>query len=155
MLQPCGLLHEDCLMNCKVKITGSKLVNATDSEAETYMNLLWTMMVKENCYREWLSHKHSVKYQVVQNKFASEYKRMNVACYACVQLQLCEYQNYWYTKLQLFPIFNNYAEMCSECKIDGSILPLMESFQMRLKFLRLTLYSMNADRNYTAMCTHV
>jgi hypothetical protein len=32
-------------------------MNATDSEAETYMNLLWTMMVKGNCYREWLSHK--------------------------------------------------------------------------------------------------
>jgi hypothetical protein len=50
-------------------------VNATDSEIEMYMNLLWTMMVKENCYREWRSHKGSVKYQEVQDKFASEYTR--------------------------------------------------------------------------------
>jgi hypothetical protein len=28
-------------MNCRVKIAVGKLVNATDSEAETYMNLLW------------------------------------------------------------------------------------------------------------------
>jgi hypothetical protein len=53
---------------------------------------------------------------------------------ACIQLQLCEYQNYWwYTKLQSFSFFITYAEMCSECKIDRLILPLIKSFQMRLK----------------------
>jgi hypothetical protein len=51
-LQPGGVLHKDYLMNCRAKIAGSKLMNATYSEAETYMNLLWTMMVKENCYQE-------------------------------------------------------------------------------------------------------
>jgi hypothetical protein len=40
-LQPGGVLHKDYLMNCRVKIAVGKLVNATDSEAETYMNLLW------------------------------------------------------------------------------------------------------------------
>jgi hypothetical protein len=65
----------DYLMNCRVKIAGGKLMNATNSEAETYMNLLWNMMVMESCYQEWLSHKCSVKYQVVQDKFASEYTR--------------------------------------------------------------------------------
>jgi hypothetical protein len=30
-------------------------------------------------------------------------------------------------------LFVNYAEMCSECEIDGLILPSIESFQMRLK----------------------
>jgi hypothetical protein len=40
-LQQGGVLHKDYLMNCRAKIAGSKLVNATDSEAETYMNLLW------------------------------------------------------------------------------------------------------------------
>jgi hypothetical protein len=98
-------------------------MNATDSEAETYMNLLWTMMVKENGYREWLSHKRSVKYQAVQDKFASESTRwmMIVAC-------LLQY-------FLLCPpsLFVNYAEMYSECKIDGLILPWIESFQMRLK----------------------
>jgi hypothetical protein len=62
-------------MNCRGKIAGGKMMNATDSEAATYMYLLWTMMVKENCYGEWLSHKHSAKYQAVQDKFASEYTR--------------------------------------------------------------------------------
>jgi hypothetical protein len=56
-LQLGGLLHRDYFTSCSAKIAGSKLMNAMDSEAETYMNLLWTMMVKENCYQEWLSHK--------------------------------------------------------------------------------------------------
>jgi hypothetical protein len=57
-------------------------MNATNSEAEMCINLLWTMMVKENCYREWLSQKRSAKYQAVQDKFASESTRwmMIVAC---------------------------------------------------------------------------
>ena len=50
-------------MNCKAKIAVSKLMNDMDSEAEMYMNLLWTMMVEENCYQEWLSHERSAKYQ--------------------------------------------------------------------------------------------
>jgi hypothetical protein len=87
-LQPGGVLHKDYLTNCRAKIADSKLMNATDSEAETYMNLLWPMMVKENCYREWLSHKQSVKYQAVQDKFASEstrwMMRMVLACYEYV-----------------------------------------------------------------------
>ena len=33
----------------------------------------------------------------------------------------------------MFSFFVTYAEMCSECEIDGSILPSIESFQMRLK----------------------
>jgi hypothetical protein len=33
----------------------------------------------------------------------------------------------------MFSLFVTYAEMCSECKIDRSILPWIESFQMRLK----------------------
>jgi hypothetical protein len=56
-LNPGGVLYKDYLMNCRTKIAGGKLMNACNSEAEMYMNLLWTMMVKENCYREWLSQK--------------------------------------------------------------------------------------------------
>jgi hypothetical protein len=80
--QPGGVLHKDYLMNCRAEIAGGKLMNATDSEAETYMNLLWTMMVKESCHRKWLSHKRSAKYQAVQDKFASESTRwmMIVVC---------------------------------------------------------------------------
>jgi hypothetical protein len=49
-LQPGKVLHRDYFMNCRIMIAGSNLMNATDSEAETYMNLLCTIMVKENCY---------------------------------------------------------------------------------------------------------
>jgi hypothetical protein len=38
-----------------------------------------------------------------------------------------------FSKLQMFSFFVTYAEMCSEGKIEGSILPSIESFQMRLK----------------------
>jgi hypothetical protein len=51
------VLHKDYSTNCRAKIAGSKLMNAMDSDAEMYMNLLLTMMVKKNCYQEWLSHK--------------------------------------------------------------------------------------------------
>jgi hypothetical protein len=43
-------LHKDYLTNCRAKIADGKLMNAMDSEAEMHMNLLWTMMVKENSY---------------------------------------------------------------------------------------------------------
>jgi hypothetical protein len=81
------VLHKDYLMNCRAKIAGGKLMNAMDSEAETYMNLLWIMMVKKNCYQEWLSQKHSVKYQAGQDKFASESSRW-MTIVACL-LQIC------------------------------------------------------------------
>jgi hypothetical protein len=74
-LQPGGVLHKDYVTNCRAKIADGKLMNAMDSEAERYMNLLWTMMVKKNCYQESLGHKRSVKYQAVQDKFASESTR--------------------------------------------------------------------------------
>jgi hypothetical protein len=45
---------------------------------------------------------------------------------------LHECKNYWVTKLQTFSFFVTFAEMCSEYEIDGSILPLIEGFQMRL-----------------------
>ncbi len=74
-LQPGGVLHKNFLTNCRAKIAGSKLMNAMVSKAEMYMNLLWTIVVKENCYQEWLSHKQLAKYQAVQDKFASESTR--------------------------------------------------------------------------------
>jgi hypothetical protein len=48
-------------MNYGSKVAGGRLMNATDSKAETYNNLL-DNMVKENCYGEWLSHKQSAKH---------------------------------------------------------------------------------------------
>jgi hypothetical protein len=37
----------------------------------------------------------------------------------------------------MFSLFITYAEICSECKIDRSILPSTESFQMRLKLAKV------------------
>jgi hypothetical protein len=64
------------------------------------MNLLWTMMVKKNCYRERLSHKWSAKYQAVQDKFASESTRwmMIVACL----LWICSIMIAWMQKLSVY-----------------------------------------------------
>lgn len=67
-----GILHEDYIKNCRSKIANGTLVNASDRDAEAYMNVLWNIMVKENRYREWLSHKRSSRYQAVQDKFESE-----------------------------------------------------------------------------------
>jgi hypothetical protein len=61
LVQPGGVLHKDYLMNCRAKIAGSKLMNATNSETEIYMNLQWTMRVKEYSYREWPSQKRISK----------------------------------------------------------------------------------------------
>ena len=81
-LEPGGVLHHDYLKNCRARLADGKLVDATDQDAETYMNLLWRMMVKDNCYHEWLSHKCSSRYQAVQDKFESEYHTMS-ACLCC------------------------------------------------------------------------
>jgi hypothetical protein len=65
-----------------------------------YMNLLWTMMVKENCYQQWLSHKWLAKYQAVQDKFASESTRwmMIVACL----LRICSIMIAWMQKILVY-----------------------------------------------------
>jgi hypothetical protein len=39
----------------------------------------------------------------------------------------------------MFSLFVTYAEMCSECEIDGSILPSIKSFQMRLKLPKVNI----------------
>jgi len=67
-----GILHKDFMKNCRSKIADGSLVDASDEDADAYMNFLWNGMVKENCYREWLSHKRSSRYQAVQDKFMSK-----------------------------------------------------------------------------------
>jgi hypothetical protein len=37
----------------------------------------------------------------------------------------------------MFSLLVTYAEMCSECEIDGSTLPSIKSFQMRLKLPKI------------------
>jgi hypothetical protein len=71
-LQPNGVLHQDYMKNCKAQLADGKLIDAMDSDAETYMNLVWTIIVKENCYQTWLSNKRSNTYQAVQDLFMSK-----------------------------------------------------------------------------------
>jgi hypothetical protein len=76
-------------------------MNAMDSEAEMYMNLLWTMtIIKENCYQEWLSHKWLAKYQAVQDKFASESTRWMMIG-ACL-LEICSIVIAWMQKILVY-----------------------------------------------------
>jgi hypothetical protein len=82
-LQLGGVLHKDYLINCRAKIADNKLMNAMNSEAETYMNLLWTMMVKETVIENGLAiNNQQNTRQPVQDKFANESTRwmMIVAC---------------------------------------------------------------------------
>jgi len=80
-----GILHKDYVKNCRARLADGKLVDCTDREAETYMNLLWQVMVKDNCYCEWLSHKRSSRYQAVQDKFMSKYCRKRVVLFIDVR----------------------------------------------------------------------
>jgi len=48
------------------------LENVMEQEAAHYMNMLWAALVKECCYNDWLSQKHTSRYQAIQDKFASE-----------------------------------------------------------------------------------
>jgi len=66
------LLHADFLKSCKLKIADGMLENVMEQEAAHYMNMLWAALVKEGCYNDWLSQKHSSRYQAIQDKFASE-----------------------------------------------------------------------------------
>jgi hypothetical protein len=79
-----GVLHKDYLTNWRAKIAGGKLMNATDSEAETYMNLLSTIW-----YRKTVS---SVKYSTTWWLLLACYKYM---CYCdCVNTKTIGLLNY-------------------------------------------------------------
>ncbi len=71
-----------------------------------------------------------MKYQAVQDKFDDSCLLvMNMFYCDCVNTKtigLLNYRHYHF----LLPM---QPEMCSECKIDGLILPSIKSFQMRLK----------------------
>jgi hypothetical protein len=47
-----GVFHRDYMSNCHLIIANGTLVNTEDNEAKSYMNFLWAVMVKDNCYRE-------------------------------------------------------------------------------------------------------
>jgi hypothetical protein len=123
-------------------------MNAMDSKAETYMNLLWTMMVKKTVIENgWAinDRQNTSQCRISLQVSPPDWWWLLLACYKYVLSWLRECKKYWLTKLQMFSFFVTYAEMCSECEIDGSILPSIKSFQMRLKLPKVTLYYMNTS----------
>jgi DNA primase len=67
-----GKLHEDYLKNCRPLLASGGLLAIRDEEAELYMNLLWDMMKKDQCYVDWLISKRSNTYQAMQDRFMSK-----------------------------------------------------------------------------------
>jgi SNF2 family DNA or RNA helicase len=65
-------LHKDYLENCRPLLANGELVPLSKEEAWPYMNIVWNLMVKDECYNNWLSNKRSNSYQAVQNSFMSE-----------------------------------------------------------------------------------
>jgi hypothetical protein len=65
-------LHTDFIINCKSKVADGALATSPADAATAYLNYLWTLMVKDKCYREWLGLKRSNAYQAVQDKFLSK-----------------------------------------------------------------------------------
>jgi len=65
-------LYRDYMTNCKGILAGKTLNDAPEEEAQAYMKYLWTLMLKEKSYKEWLSVKRSNAYQAVQDKFGSK-----------------------------------------------------------------------------------
>jgi len=48
------------------------LLSMSNNDTETYMNMLWDVLVKDKCYPQWLSQKRTGRYQAIENKFTSE-----------------------------------------------------------------------------------
>jgi hypothetical protein len=67
-----SVFHRDYMSNCRLIIANGTLVNTADNEAKSYMNFLWAVMVKDNCYREWMCQKRSSRYQAIQDGFTSK-----------------------------------------------------------------------------------
>jgi hypothetical protein len=67
-----SMFHRDYMSNCHLIIANRTLVNAKDNEAKSYMNFLWAVMVKDNCYREWMCQKRLSRYQAIQDGFTSK-----------------------------------------------------------------------------------
>lgn len=67
-----GALYRSYTANCRSLIADGQLVNASDEEANTYMELLWTMMMKDENYPKWLQQKRSNAHQAMADKFRSK-----------------------------------------------------------------------------------
>lgn len=46
-----GALHKDYLKNCRTMLAGGSLIDASDRDMDAYMNVLWTVLEKDNSYR--------------------------------------------------------------------------------------------------------
>jgi len=67
-----SVLHGDFIERCKPLLANGDLLEAEQAAADAYLKYLWTTMLKDKCYREWLGLKRSNAYQAVQDKFMSK-----------------------------------------------------------------------------------
>jgi hypothetical protein len=67
-----GRLYRNYTENCKALLAGGQLVNESEEAANTYMELLWNMMVKDRHYKKWLQSKQSNKHQALSDQFMSK-----------------------------------------------------------------------------------
>lgn len=67
-----GKLHADYLENCRALVADGKLENVSNESAKTYLNLLWNMMTKDECYKKWMSTRRSNTYQAMEHQFMSK-----------------------------------------------------------------------------------
>jgi len=67
-----SVLHKDFIDKCKPMIADGALITAPEEDAQAYLKYIWTLMVKDKCYRDWLSLKCSNAYQAVQDRFMSK-----------------------------------------------------------------------------------
>jgi len=68
-----AVLHTDFIDKCKPLLANGELMDAAQAETDAYLKYLWTTMLKDKCYQDWLGLKHSNAYQAVQDKFLSKF----------------------------------------------------------------------------------
>ena len=72
-------LHADYLENCKALVADGQLQSLSNEESTMYMDLLWSMMTKEQCYRKWIASKRSNAHQAMQDGFRSKSRSLDAS----------------------------------------------------------------------------
>jgi len=68
-----GKLHSDYMVKCRPLLADGQLTNISDDIRDMYMNLLWSIMTKDESYVAWMTKKRSNTYQGMHDGFMSEY----------------------------------------------------------------------------------
>jgi hypothetical protein len=142
-----GRLHEDYLKNCRALLAKGKLLIIWDDEAIPYMNILWEVMKKDQCYINWLMSRCCNTYQAMQDKFTSEcevyaivvFKLRHSLVFLFDALVFLAYTLHSFAHLLTLAC---HSELCKECAYHGTALPSLESFakQWRLPKVHFLFY---------------